>query len=197
MKIQYYFVVFLSMFIFFTLSCDKKNEQYSEIQIKEKTTNDTLNKINDDNKKSNDTLNKTYDNNKKSNGTENKTTDNNKNTDDINGNKPKVKSDNFIFADVLLSDYLDNQIRANNKYQYKRISIKGKISKITKSPTDYTLIEIVAAKFSTTFIKCALLHSEDKKALQLSKGDEIIILGKCSGKLDEYSDIYFVDCKLK
>jgi hypothetical protein len=129
----------------------------------------------------------------------NKIKNNNKNSDVLDNNKVVIKSDNYISADVLLSDFSDNQIRANNKYQNKKITVKGTIYKISKSPTNYSVIEIKASKYSTTTLQCALLHSEDKKALLLSKGDEIIITGKCSGKLDNYSygDIYMLDCKIK
>jgi len=169
MNIRYFSLLILLLFVFLTLSCDTKNEQYSENKPKERTV---------DNKATN-------------------TNENNKKPTVIDSVKIKKPSDNSISSYALLNDFSDNQIRANNKYQNKKISIRGKIYKITKSPTDYTIIEINATKFSTTSIQCALLHSEDKKALQLSKGDEIIITGKCSGKLNEHSDIYMLDCKLK
>jgi hypothetical protein len=58
-------------------------------------------------------------------------------------------------------------------------------------------LEFDATNFYITTIKCALLHSQDKKALDLSTGDEVMITGKCTGQIKKYSDIYFLDCTIK
>ena len=125
--------------------------------------------------------------------------ENKKETEDEQKNKNTEKNlpqINAISAQDLLEEYEGNQIRADKKYLNKKIQVEGVIYKISKSPTDYSIIEIEGESGSIKSIKCALLKSQDKKALQYSKGDRIIINGKCCGKPENlgFSDIVFVDC---
>jgi cytochrome c-type biogenesis protein CcmE len=117
----------------------------------------------------------------------------------INPPLNKTPFDNdIISADDIITDYEENQIRADGKYLNKKLLVKGLIYKISKSPTDYTIIEIRGEKNSYPTIQCSILHKEDKKALQYSKGDEIILKGKCCGLPENigYYKIIFVYCNI-
>ena len=105
---------------------------------------------------------------------------------------------NAILAQDLLDEYEGNQIRADKKYLNKKIQVQGTIYKISKSSTDYTVIELQGENRSYKSVQCVLLKTEDKRALQFSKGDNIVISGKCCGLPENfgYSDIMFLDCKI-
>lgn len=114
----------------------------------------------------------------------------------IKKQKEQVKNENILTADEMLDEFQSNQIRANKKFQNKKLTFKGVIYNISESPTGYTIIEFHKSLI-TTDLKCALMHSQDKKAVELSKGDEIVISGKCTGQLSKYDDVYFLDCIIK
>jgi len=105
---------------------------------------------------------------------------------------------NTISAQDILDDYESNQIRADKKYFNKKIQVEGTVYKISKSPTDYTIIEIQGESRSYRTVQCSLMKTEEKKALEFSKGDHIVISGKCCGLPENlgFSDIVFLDCKI-
>ena len=102
------------------------------------------------------------------------------------------KSDDFIDVDYneLFNEYKNNEISADQKYKGKKLKITGQISNIGQDILDTPYLKIDTNGISGIRLECK--KSDKDKLANLSKGQNITVVGRCDG----YSicDVYLKDC---
>lgn len=102
----------------------------------------------------------------------------------------KKTTPNLIIAvDEILSDFENDEEKANTKFTDKIIELKGVIAEIT-TQDNATTITLMSQNFDATVI-CSLLPEETPNVLEYKKGDEISLKGICKGYL---LDVVIVNC---
>lgn len=95
--------------------------------------------------------------------------------EDLNKSKPDYT---LTYAE-LISQYDKNEDRADSLYLGKTVEISGKVNNIEKSESDATI-----AMNQEGTMTGILFEFEDEGQLDnIQEGQEVIIRGKCSGKL--------------
>ena len=93
----------------------------------------------------------------------------------------------------ICSEYEDNEVSADNKYKGKKVAITGTIERIIKSGFSDDPIIV----FKGTFIKDVRFYfskDSNNEISNLSKGDEITIVGTCKGMT--LGDVVLHKCKI-
>jgi len=84
-----------------------------------------------------------------------------------------------VSALQLYSDYDANEVSADNKYKGKTLQVSGVVGEIRKDFTNNIIVEL---KVSDIFKKVDCRFGKDNsETADLSKGQKVTILGKCSG----------------
>ena len=111
-------------------------------------------------------------------------------------NKPHVDVKNsdaafVLTAENLISEYQSNEVRTTAKYSERVIQVEGKVFEISTLKGN----SIITLKDETleSSIICHMLPEENKKALQILKGQNISIKGISTGYL---MDVIMVRCTL-
>jgi len=111
-------------------------------------------------------------------------------------NKPHVdtkksKADFVLTAQNLISDFLQDEISAEQKYANQVLQINGEIHKISTLNGN----GVITLKFTNldSSIICHLQPEENKKILLFKKGQKITVKGICTGYL---LDVIMVNCVL-
>lgn len=91
----------------------------------------------------------------------------------------KIKSLDVISAPDLINAYLENELKAEKAYQGKLILVQGNIDSLGKDILDDVYISLSdGEKYSLNSVRCTITDEEEiDKAAELSKGDEIYIVG--------------------
>ena len=91
----------------------------------------------------------------------------------------KIESLEVINAPALIDAYQENELKADNTYQGKIIVVKGNIDNLGKDILDDVYISLADdEQYSFNSVRCTLKDEKEiSKASELSKGDEIYILG--------------------
>lgn len=91
----------------------------------------------------------------------------------------KIESLEVINAPALIDAYQENELKADNTYQGKLIVVKGNIDDLGKDILDDVYISLADdEQYSFDSVRCTLKDEKEiSKAAELSKGDEIYILG--------------------
>ena len=93
----------------------------------------------------------------------------------------------------ICSEYEDNEVSADNKYKGKKVAITGTIERIIKSGFSDDPIIV----FKGTFIKDVKFYfskDSNNEISNLSRGDEITIVGTCKGMT--LGDVVLHKCKI-
>ncbi|MEN6331593.1 MAG: hypothetical protein ABFD57_06375 [Smithella sp.] len=98
----------------------------------------------------------------------------------------KVKTDAPVLeleATKLASDYAENETVADNKYKGKIVVVKGKIYQIGRDPLGQPFIVIGGRAFGHGGVQCVFARDKDASLVALSKGKDVSVKGKVSGKI--------------
>lgn len=85
-----------------------------------------------------------------------------------------------ISADDLYSAYKENEVAADQKYKNKMLEISGTVNSIGKDITDTIYITLETGELLNS-VQCYFKNSEADAVASLSKGQEITVIGKCTG----------------
>lgn len=103
--------------------------------------------------------------------------------------KPQV----IVEADYLRLEYEENEVAADNKYKGSVIVVTGSIRDIGKDILDDAYVVIGGSGFMDG-VQCMFQKNNQAIVATLSKGQEVRIRGKVSGKL---GNILLRDCHLQ
>lgn len=99
-----------------------------------------------------------------------------------------------VALSTLLSDYKDNEVRADEIYKDTFITTTGKVGDVKKSFADSMYITVGTGKaFEIPSVQCSLTDDNKSKAASLSKGDTVTVKGKVSGLM---MNVQIEDCMI-
>jgi putative nucleic acid binding protein len=82
----------------------------------------------------------------------------------------------------LLSEYKDNEVRADGKFKGKLIETHGKVGDIKKDITGGIYVTIgTGGQFEMPVVQCFVAAGQEEEAAKLSKGQVITVRGKVDG----------------
>jgi len=94
--------------------------------------------------------------------------------------------------DTLFNDYDANEVAADEKYKEKKFFVKGEINDMGKIAfSDYPYITIESGSVWND-VQCEFDKSYTNQIAQLRKGQEVIVLGTCQGKI--LINVYLKGC---
>jgi hypothetical protein len=98
-----------------------------------------------------------------------------------------------VSAVTLYSDYNANEVRADNKYKDKILKVSGTVKQIRKIFGDI-IVEISGSEWGS--IDCKIVTEQTDEASNLNKGQQVTIVGKCTGMLIT-GDVKLKDCTIQ
>ncbi len=104
-----------------------------------------------------------------------------------------VKADHSTDVTSFLQEYESDETASDAKYLGKIVEVKGKIDNVRTDENGQVKISFESDNPMATVL-AEMDQAEKDKALKLTKGNEVTIRGKCTGKL---SDIVCVNCVIK
>jgi len=96
-----------------------------------------------------------------------------------------------LTATSLYNDFSTNETHANQKWVGKILEVKGVLSSVTEAG-NYVSLNLAAT--ADGGVNCSVLKKDMPESNKISKGDSIIVKGKCTGFL---MDVNMVDCIVK
>jgi hypothetical protein len=96
-----------------------------------------------------------------------------------------------IHAATLYNEFQTKEAQANKKWLGKVIEVTGTITSINESG-NYVSVNLGGGPEGG--VDCSVLKKDLQPALNLAKGDTVIVKGKCTGFL---MDVNLVDCVIK
>jgi hypothetical protein len=100
--------------------------------------------------------------------------------DSINTEKRKIQIDNTISAKNLFRMYDENEVKADEYFKGKKFYVQGKVTSIANDILNNPYITLSS---SNEFLSVQCSFENKKEVTELTKGQEVTILGECSGKL--------------
>ncbi len=97
-----------------------------------------------------------------------------------------------LTPDELYSNYLDNEVAADENFKGKKIAITGSITDIGKDITNKPYISF-RVKFMES-INCYFSKDNNFEIAKLTKGESVTIVGECEGLL--LKNVILVNCKI-
>jgi len=95
---------------------------------------------------------------------------------------------------TLLSDYKNNEVRADGVYKGKLIQTSGSANDIKKDIMGGMYVTVGTGKsFEIPVVQCQLGENEAKKAANLNKGDKVTVRGRVTGLL---MNVQVEDCEI-
>jgi hypothetical protein len=92
-----------------------------------------------------------------------------------------VEQPQVVQIKTLLSEYKDNEVRADQQFKGRLISTTGKVSGIKKDVEDHIYVTIgTGAMFELPTLQC-FPRGQENEAAALSKGDTVSIQGRVKG----------------
>jgi RecG-like helicase len=88
-----------------------------------------------------------------------------------------------LTAAALLADYNKDETAANKKYLDKVIDVKGKVTDIKLEPATGQATVILDSGDPMAAVTCSFYNEEIESVKKITQGSEIVIKGKCTGKL--------------
>lgn len=83
---------------------------------------------------------------------------------------------------TLLSEYQDNEVRADGAFKGKRVRVEGKVGDVKKDILNHPYVTVgTGAMFEIPTVQCMLDASEAGAAAQLSKGAKVAVEGTVKG----------------
>ena len=98
-----------------------------------------------------------------------------------------------LTAVTLLEDFNKDETAANKKYVDKVITVSGKVSEVKIEPTGQATV-ILDSGDPMAAITCSFYDDEARSLKKIKKGDEIVVKGKCTGKL---MDVVLNKCSIE
>lgn len=109
--------------------------------------------------------------------------------------KPKTEEVISVSVDKLYEDYEANEIKADNMYKGKRLKIRGTIDGLGKDIFDNIYITIKTKGGFLSSIHCTINDSYNAEASNLSKGQQVTVIGECTGS--SMGSPCLTDCSIK
>lgn len=106
----------------------------------------------------------------------------------------KISAQYTLTAAALLEDYNKDETAANLKYLDKVISVKGKVTEIKIDTATGQATVILDSGDPMAAVTCSFYDAETAAVKQLQAGAEVIIKGKCTGKL---MDVVLNKCSIE
>jgi len=88
-----------------------------------------------------------------------------------------------ISAAALVADYTKDETAANLKYLDKVIDVKGKVAEVKIDSTTGQATVILDSGDPMAAVTCSFYNDEAASIKMLAPGTEVVIKGKCTGKL--------------
>jgi len=88
-----------------------------------------------------------------------------------------------LTASELVADYNKDETAANLKYLDKVIHVKGKVAEVKLDVTTGQATVILDSGDPMAAVTCSFYNEEAEAVKALSQGTEVVIKGKCTGKL--------------
>lgn len=96
---------------------------------------------------------------------------------------------------TLLSEYEDNEVRADSSFKKKIIRVTGRVDDIKKGLGGSPYITVGTGKaFEIPQVQCSLAKESEGVIANLSKGDTITVVGRVSGLM---MNVHLSDCVVK
>lgn len=100
-----------------------------------------------------------------------------------------------VQIEALLSEYKDNEVRADANFKGKYIRVTGKVDDIKKDILDSAYVTIGTGKqFEIPQVQCMLDKESVAKAAQLSKGASLTVVGRVEGLM---VNVLIRDCSIQ
>lgn len=97
-------------------------------------------------------------------------------------------------ASDLLADFNKDEDAANKKYLDKVIGVKGKVAEVKLDSTTGQATVILDSGDPVSSVTCSFYDEEAGSVKKLSPGKEVVIKGKCTGKL---MDVVLNKCSIE
>lgn len=97
---------------------------------------------------------------------------------DVAGAEPVVR----VTAGQLFEDYDANEIAADEKYKDRVIAVSGTVDDIGKDILD-TMYITLQTENSIMSVQCMFADEHSSQLADFSKGQRVVVKGKCDGKL--------------
>jgi len=95
---------------------------------------------------------------------------------------------------TLLSEYKDNEVRADQQFKDQLISTTGKVGDIKKDIMNHIYVIVgTGAMFEIPTVQCFPSDGQEGKAAALSKGDTVTVEGRVSGLM---MNVLVKDCQI-
>jgi hypothetical protein len=103
------------------------------------------------------------------------------------------------FTDVqigtLLSEYKDNEVRADSQFKGKYFRVSGVVDAVAKDMMNSMYVTVgTGAAFELPKVQCMLRSDQATMASKLSKGSRTSVMGKVEGKM---MNVLLRDCELQ
>ena len=93
----------------------------------------------------------------------------------------------------LLSEYKDNEVRADSKFKGKSIETTGKVGDVKKGILGDTYVTVGTGKaFEIPMVQCFFGKDQTQKATSLSKGNKVTVRGRVDGLM---MNVLVKDCE--
>ena len=101
-----------------------------------------------------------------------------------------------VTAKEMLQEYDDNEVKADEKYRDKLVTVTGKINDVGKDILDEAYVSVgTGSEYEFITVQCYFSDEEElKKVSDLNKGDDITLTGTCDGMS---INILLNDCVIK
>lgn len=94
----------------------------------------------------------------------------------------KLSANYELTASKIVADYNTDENKANSLYLDKVVAVKGNITEVKIDPTGQATVFLDSGD-PMAAVTCSFYDEEATAAKTLKKGNEVIIKGKCTGKL--------------
>jgi hypothetical protein len=93
-----------------------------------------------------------------------------------------------------LSEYKDNEVRADGKFKGKVVEVRGVVGEVKKDVLDSIYVTVGTGQFlEIPVVQCFIAKGEEERAASLSKGKAITVRGRVSGLL---MNVLVKDCTI-
>ncbi len=105
-----------------------------------------------------------------------------KSSSSTGGGDPPAEAATAVQASTLIADYKGNEVRGDNKWKGKMVSVTGFVGEIKKDFTDSTYVTLgTGADLEFETVHCSLASGQEGGAAALSKGQRATMKGRVSG----------------
>lgn len=88
-----------------------------------------------------------------------------------------------LTAEALLADFNKDETAANTKYLDKVIAVSGKVTEVKLEAASGQATVTLDSGDPMAAVTCSFYNDEIASVKQLKQGDNVVVKGKCTGKL--------------